>query len=78
MHLLEKNGGKVIGVWDIDMGPFADFILIWAGKNLADYQEILDDTREGSDGEELRRKFLPFISGCQRWLLRLPYIHHYK
>ena len=70
MRLLEKNGGKVIGVWDIDMGPSTEFMLLWAAEDLADYEKTLDNTRKDPDGEELQQKFLPLISNCQRWLLR--------
>jgi len=70
MKLLERNGGKVIGVWDIDMGPSTEFMLMWAARDLAHYERTLESTRKDPDGEGLRQKFLPLISDCERWLLK--------
>jgi len=70
MKLLEENGGKVIGVWDVEMGPCSDFLMIWATEDLSTYEKVLYKLQHDPKGEEIREKFHPMFGNCERWLLR--------
>jgi len=72
MELLEKHGGKIIGVWDVEMGPCSEFMVLWAAKDLSAYEKTLQALREDEDpkGRELSEKWRPMLSNCERWLLR--------
>ena len=70
MKLLEENGGKIIGVWDVEMGPCTEFLLIWAAEDLNAYEKTLYNLRQDSRGKQLREKVFPMFSNCERWLLR--------
>jgi len=69
--LLEEHGGRIIGVWNVEMGPCSDWLMIWAAEDLNAYQKTLSNLAEDPRCKGLYGKFLPmFISNCERWLLR--------
>lgn len=70
MKLLEKNGGKLIGVWDVELGPCSQYLMIWAAEDLAHYEKVLHNLVEDPEGKEIRAEFREMFSNCERWLLR--------
>ena len=71
MKLLEKNGGKIIGVWDVELGPCSEYLMMWAADDLSAYEKTLHTLRDDPEGKEIREKFSSmFGKSCERWLLR--------
>lgn len=70
MKLLEKNGGKLIGIWDVELGPCSQYLMIWAAEDLAHYEKVLHNLVEDPEGKEIRAEFREMFSNCERWLLR--------
>ena len=69
-RLLEENGGKIIGVWDVEMGPCSEWLMIWAAEDLSAYEKTLSNLAQDPRCRELFEIFLPMFSNCERWLLR--------
>ncbi len=70
LRLLEKNGGKVVGDWDVEMGPFSEHIMIWAAEDLNAYENALKKLAQDPQDTEFREICKPIVSNSQRWLLR--------
>jgi len=66
----EKHGGKLIGVWNVEMGPVSEFMLLWAAKDLASYEKTVQDLKDAPEGKEVRSGKFPSMFGrCERYML---------
>lgn len=67
---VEKYGGKIIGVWNVEMGPALEHILIWAAEDWNVYERVLQMVAKDPEDAKWRELARPMISDYQRWLLR--------
>ena len=70
LRLLEKNGGKIVGDWDVDIGPLCEHIMIWAVEDLTTYERVIQKLAQDPEDTEYKEKGRPLVSNSQRWLLR--------
>ena len=69
-RLLGKHGGKVIGVWDVEMGPCSEFVMIWAAEDLNASEKTLRSIREDPEAKMVMDRYKPMFGNCERWVLQ--------
>ena len=70
MRLLEEQGGEIVGIWESEMGPCNQLLVLWRTEDLISYEKILHGLRDNVRSGELQEKFRPLTAGSERWLLR--------
>jgi len=78
MQILEKEGGEIISIWESEMGPCNQLLVLWRAKDMSSYEKILHGLRDNARSLELQEKFRPLTDGSERWLLRPVSYSHLK
>lgn len=70
LRVLEKRGGKNIGIWSIEMGPISYVIHLWAAENLEAYEKVISNFYNDPEMKTVAEALTALYTDSERWLLR--------
>ena len=68
--MLERHGGDILGVWDVEMGPCAQYVMLWRFQDFMAYEQCMRDVYQDPEGVASVAKYKALEHDCERWLLR--------
>ena len=70
MRILERHGGKSIGVWNVEMGPISVVVYLWAAASLEAYEKALTELHQDPEMKPVGEVLFTIYTDSERWLLR--------